>query len=54
MSTVIISLIIAALIALNIRYIVKQKRKGKCIGCEGCQKSKQRATPACDLRKFSK
>jgi hypothetical protein len=39
MSTVIISLIIAALIALNIRYILKQKRKGHCVGCQMCEQS---------------
>jgi hypothetical protein len=33
MSTIIISVIIIAILALNIRYIIKQRRKGSCVGC---------------------
>ncbi len=39
-ATIVISAVLIVLLALAIRYIVKKRKNGGCVGCEACSSSK--------------
>lgn len=46
-ATIIISAVLIVLLALSVRYIIKKRRSGGCVGCDACSGKKEGGCSAC-------
>lgn len=46
-ATIIISAVLIVLLALSVRYIIKKRRSGECVGCDACSGKKEGGCSAC-------